>query len=67
MKREERPIRANGLGDILQGRFAIIVVALVVVNATSIEQAFDREAPHEPPPPSRPRIHSMDLHSDLLP
>ena len=29
MKRDDPPIRANGLGDIFQGRFAIIIVALV--------------------------------------
>ena len=60
MKREERPIRANGLGDILQGRFAIIVVALV--GLFLYWQANQKEVPFAP---GKKQLNTMSVEQEV--
>jgi predicted Zn-dependent protease len=60
MKREECPIRANGLGDILQGRFAIIVVALV--GLFLYWQANQKEVPFAP---GKKQLNTMSVEQEV--
>ena len=60
MKRDDPPIRANGLGDIFQGRFAIIIVALV--GLFIYWQANQKEVPFAP---GKKQLNTMSVEQEI--